>query len=212
MTKLEFMRQLEARLTSIPRSEVEKTKAYFDEMIQDRMEEGSTEEEAVSAMGDPAVIAAGILNDASIPSLVRAKVEKRQKNSGNKGLLILLAIIGFPIWFPLFMVLLSVILSVYITIGAVIISIFAVLLSFIVSGIACIIFSAPAFVVLGPARGLAALGAGFCLSGIALLLFRPAVAVTRGILRFTAFVLRKIKNALVGDKRKNTTTDGGTAV
>ena len=136
MTKLEFMRQLEARLTSIPRSEVEKTKAYFDEMIQDRMEEGSTEEEAVAAMGDPAVIAAGILNDASIPSLVRAKVEKRQKNSGNKGLLILLAIIGFPIWFPLFMVLLSVILSVYITIGAILFSIFVVLFSFAVSGIA----------------------------------------------------------------------------
>ena len=194
------MRQLEARLASLPRSEIDKTKAYFDEMIQDRMEDGSTEEEAVAAMGDPAVVAAGILSDASIPSLVRAKVEKQREKSSHTGLFILIAILGFPLWFPLLMAIFSIVLAFYITIGAILISIYAVLFAFIVSGVACVVFAVPAFVMLGPARGLVVLGTGLILCGIALLLARPVVGLSRALVRSVAFILRQIKKALVGGK------------
>ena len=64
MTKKEFLKRLRKELDTLPRSEREKTIAYYDELIEDRKESGSTEEAAVCAMGEVKSIAAEILADA----------------------------------------------------------------------------------------------------------------------------------------------------
>ena len=52
MNKPEFLEALEKRLSGLPLEDIEKSKEYYSEMIDDRVEEGLSEEEAVEALGD----------------------------------------------------------------------------------------------------------------------------------------------------------------
>ena len=63
MTKQLFLNELSAALHTLPRDERYRTLSYYDELIDDRMEDGQSEEEAVSSLGDPAKIAREILGD-----------------------------------------------------------------------------------------------------------------------------------------------------
>ena len=51
MTKLQFLLALHDKLTGLPRDEVEERLNFYSEMIEDRMEDGLSEEEAVAAIG-----------------------------------------------------------------------------------------------------------------------------------------------------------------
>ena len=50
MTKQEFLRALWNKLSALPSEDVGRALDYFSEMIDDRMENGLTEEEAVAAV------------------------------------------------------------------------------------------------------------------------------------------------------------------
>ena len=52
MNKTEFLSCLEKKLLGLPENEVAKTKGFYLEMIDDRIEDGMNEAEAVSAMGN----------------------------------------------------------------------------------------------------------------------------------------------------------------
>ena len=51
MHKHEFLAQLRKGLSGLPRDDVEERLSFYSEMIDDQMEEGLSEEEAVSAAG-----------------------------------------------------------------------------------------------------------------------------------------------------------------
>ena len=57
MTKQLFLNELAAALHSLPREERYRTLGYYDELIDDRMEDGQSEEEAVSGLGEPEQVA-----------------------------------------------------------------------------------------------------------------------------------------------------------
>ena len=50
MTKQEFLASLREGLRGLPPADVEERIAFYDEMIDDRMEEGLTEEEALGEL------------------------------------------------------------------------------------------------------------------------------------------------------------------
>ena len=49
MNKQEFLSQLRKGLAGLPQNDIEERLAFYGEMIDDRIEEGLSEEEAVSA-------------------------------------------------------------------------------------------------------------------------------------------------------------------
>lgn len=51
MRKFEFLEELKHRLSKLSDCEIEKTASFYAECIDDRIEEGMTEEEAVCALG-----------------------------------------------------------------------------------------------------------------------------------------------------------------
>lgn len=63
MKKTEFLRLLRQRLSSLPNDEAEKSAAFYSEAIDDRTEEGMSEEEAVEALGSLDYIVGSILQD-----------------------------------------------------------------------------------------------------------------------------------------------------
>ena len=50
MTKQLFLNELSAALHGLPREERYRTLSYYDELIDDRMEDGQSEEEAVESL------------------------------------------------------------------------------------------------------------------------------------------------------------------
>ena len=61
MRKTEFLERLRAALNALPEEEAKKTIAYYAEMIDDRIEDGMSEEEAVAGLGEPEAVAREIL-------------------------------------------------------------------------------------------------------------------------------------------------------
>lgn len=105
MRKQEFLNQLAAALAGMDREERYRTLSYYDELIDDRMEDGQSEEEAVSSLGDPAKIAREILGEEE------AHVST---GTGRKVWLIVLLVLGFPLWGSLVLAAALLLLCVYI--------------------------------------------------------------------------------------------------
>ena len=78
MTKLKFLLALNERLSSLPRTEVEERLGFYSEMIEDRMEEGLSEEESVACIGSVDEIAAQILSESTAGNKDK-KTEERKK-------------------------------------------------------------------------------------------------------------------------------------
>ena len=81
MTKLQFLLALHDKLAGLPRNEVEERLNFYSEMIEDRMEDGLSEEEAVAAVGSIDEIAEQITAD--IPLI---KIVKEKPNSADSGI------------------------------------------------------------------------------------------------------------------------------
>lgn len=69
MNKREFLKALEKRLKNLPKKEIQKSLAFYSEIIDDRMEEGDSEAEAVKNLGTPDEVAREILSDASFSAI-----------------------------------------------------------------------------------------------------------------------------------------------
>lgn len=99
MNRVKFIQTLRKHLSELPAYEVEKSVNYFNEMIDDRIEEGMTEEEAVADIGDVRLVAERIL-DEERPLLEQLKSQIMPKK-GLSGWVIALLILGAPLWLSL---------------------------------------------------------------------------------------------------------------
>ena len=185
MTKHEFLGALKTRLSQLPPAEVERFLSYYGEMIDDRVEDGMTEEAAVAAMEDVSVIAERILYDTPLHTLVKATAkEKMEKTSFSKtwqATTIILLVLGFPLWFPLLLALGSVALTVFVVFWVVILSLLAAVVAVAFSGVVAVgvgiilLFS-------HPIAGLALTGCGLGFAGLCILLFFGVKACVKGLI------------------------------
>lgn len=206
MTKHEFENGLRERLKTRGLSDTEITKSidFYLEMIDDRVEEGMSEEEAVAALGDIDDIARQILYDAPLGVLVKSKIKsnKKERSAGGIALLIVLLIFGFPLWFPIVAALFGVAVAICAVLFALIVTVIAVFLSVIVAGLALIPF---AFFALTEGVGAAiwVLSGALILLGVAILLWFPVKGIFVGIVKLMGAILRGIKSLFIGKKEKN---------
>ena len=66
MNKIDFLLLLHDKLSALPAEEVEEGLNFYSEMIEDRIDEGMTEEEAVASVGSVDEIAAQIAADYTV--------------------------------------------------------------------------------------------------------------------------------------------------
>ena len=174
MTKHKFLLSLHDRLVALPQDEVEERLNFYSEMIEDRMEEGLSEEEAVSAVGSIDDIAVQILGDRP-----PAKPKNQQPKSAKTWTIVLL-ILGCPIWLSLLITALAVILSLYISLWSVVISLWAAFASVIACAFAGIL-AGIVFAISGhKLPGIAMIAAGLICAGFSILLFFGCKAATKG--------------------------------
>lgn len=194
MRKIEFLAQLRKGLSGLPQEELAERLTFYSEMIDDRMEEGLSEEEAVSAVGTVEEIVSQIIADIPFAKLAKERIkEKRQLKVWE----IVLLILGFPLWFSLLAAAFAVVLSLYVSLWAVIISLWAVFVSLIACAFGGIV-AGLVFACCGNAlTGIAVVGAGIVCAGLAILMFYGCKAATKGMLIATKKFVLWIKNGFV---------------
>ena len=133
MKKYEFLSALRNRLIGLPQEDLERTLEYYGESIDDRMEDGLTEEEAVEAMGSIDEIVSQILMGAPPPKPVKEKAKKRR--TWGAGVIALL-ILGFPLWFPLLAAFAAIVFTLYVLFWSMIAVFYAVDVSFAAGAVA----------------------------------------------------------------------------
>mgnify|MGYP003303956627 CR=1 FL=1 len=74
MNKEQFLIELASALAGLPEDDIEKSLEFYSEMIDDRIEEGLTEEEAVAEIGSIDEIRAQIIKDIPLPKIIKEKV------------------------------------------------------------------------------------------------------------------------------------------
>lgn len=121
MTKKEFLAALKIKLRAIPRAELRERLGFYSEIIDDKMEEGLTEGEAIAEIGNIDDVAEQILAEARVEEPVK-KVRKPVSI-----LQIVLLIIGSPIW-------LSILIPLFAAAWAIIIALWAVVIPFAIMG------------------------------------------------------------------------------
>jgi len=200
MTKTEFINELASRISSLPQSEIDKSIAYYKEIIDDRMEDGMPENEAVEALGNIGSIVENVMYGMSLSTLMKAKVVESKSRVSNKGLWITLVVLGFPIWLPLLLSFIVIVLAIYITIWALIISLYAVVISLGLSGIAGLVSGIVLCFAKSFPVGLCVFGAAICCSALTLFMIKPIFIMTKELVKFTAFIARKIKSIFINKK------------
>lgn len=200
MNKKEFLDDVRGRLAGLPEADIDKALEFYEESIQDRIDDELTEEQAVAGVGTPEEIAQQILMDTPLSKIVKANIKTSERKSVRVWEIILI-VLGFPIWFSVLMALFAIALAIAIVFLALIIVFFAIVLAFGVAGIAGIFASIMSLAGGNGMSALTTLGVSLILIGLALLLFIPAKAVTLWLIELMGRFVKWIKSLFI--KRKN---------
>lgn len=199
MNKAEFTQQLTNSLAGLSQYDLSRSVDYYTEMIDDRIEDGMTEEEAVAALGSIDEIRSKILEEVPITKIVKEKITpKRSFGAGE----IILLVLGSPVWLPLLLAGIIVCLAIYITFWSIIFSLYVADFSVFISGIAGLIVAIikPG----GPFGAMFYAGCGIALIGVAILLFFGFNQVTKGLLFISKMIILGIKKMFVGGGKNET--------
>jgi len=194
MSKQEFLFQLRKGLLGLPQEDIEERLTFYSEMIDDRMEEGIPEEEAVSAVGSVDKIVAQIVADIPLTKLVKEKIKPKKRLRTWE---IVLLALGSPIWLSLLIAAFAIILSFYASLWAVIISLWAVFASVA----ACALGGVAAGIVIACSgnalSGITMLAAGIVCAGLSIFMFYGCKVAIKGILLLTKKFAVWIKNCFI---------------
>ena len=197
MDKKEFLSALEARLAGLPEADRQSSLDFYAEMLDDLMEGGMTEREAVASLGSVDAIAEEILMDTPLPKLIKAKMKPKRRMRAWE---IVLIAVGSPVWLPILIALFAVALSLYITLWAAVLSLYAGDLAFAVSAPAGIVAAILLFVQGEAAGGLLFFGAGLVLAGLTVLWLLLCNLTAKGTWQLGKLTLRGIKACFVRKK------------
>ena len=199
MKKTEFLIKLVQGLSSLPQAEVEERIAFYSEMIDDKMEEGLSEEEAVASIGSVQAVIDQSIADTPLLSLIKERIKPTRKLQGWQ---ITLIALGSPIWISLLVSAFAVVITLYASIWAVAVSLWA---SFgaIVGGGAGGVLGGFLFLFLGklPA-GFGLIGAGLVCGGLSILMFYACKYVTIATVWLTKKIALLIKKCFTKKEEK----------
>ncbi len=192
MTKEEFLLELTHKLSPLPWEEIEDRWIFYSEMIDDRMDEGLSEDEAVAALGDVEEVAAQILADVPLSTVMKQTIKPKRRM---KAWEIVLLILGFPVWCPVLLAVAAVALALYVCLWAVVVCLWTVPISLAACALGGM-FAAVVFITSGNnTTGLAMIAAAMVCAGLAVFAFFGCAAASKGVVRLT-------KRMLLGTKRR----------
>ena len=197
MLKNEFLTRLRAGLKGLPQEDIEQWISFYGEIIDDRMEEGLSEGEAVAAVGSVQEIADQVIREIPIKKIAKEKVKSTGRLNAWQ---VVLLVLGSPVWLSLGIAMLAVIFSVYVSLWAVIVSLWSVFASLAACAVgvfgAGVVFSCIGKVT----PGLAMNAAGLMLAGLSVFVFFGCKLAAKGAFWLTKKIAVGVKNCLMGKR------------
>lgn len=199
MNKQDYLARLREGLSGLPQDDIEERLDFYSEMIDDKVEDGLTEEEALAEIGPADEVISQIIADTPLTRLVRERIKPRRRLQVWE---IVLLLLGFPLWFPLLMAALAVLLSVYAVLWAVIISLWAVEAALAVGALgaaaAGVLYICKGRVL----QGIALISAAMVLAGLAVFLFFGCKWAAKGIIMLTKKIALGVKTLFLRKEAK----------
>lgn len=194
MNKQDFLAQLRKGFSGLPKDDVEERLTFYGEMIEDRMEEGLSEEDAISAVGTVEEIVAHVVGDIPLAKIAKERITSKRRLNGWE---IVLLILGAPIWLSLAIAAVAVVFSLYVCLWSVIVSLWAVFGSLIGCAFGSVVAGA-VFVCTGNTlHGIAMIGASAVLAGLSILTYFACKAATKAAVILTKKAALWIKNCFI---------------
>lgn len=190
MTKQDFLKQLEVGLNGLPQEEIQERVVFYSEMIDDLIDEGLSEEDAVAKIGNVDDVIAQIVVDNHFAKQQTETPQKRKLRAWEIALLI----IGAPVWAPLLMTMVAVAFSLYASLWAGIVSLWAGFVSLVAcslgGGVSGVVTMCHGYSL----EGLAVVGTAFLCAGLSIFAFFGCKAVTKCIVLLTRRAILWVKN------------------
>ena len=193
MDKFEFITELRAKLWALPEEDKQRSVDYYSEMIDDRMEDGLSEAEAVAAIGDLDEIVEQITAESPRPpAAVKAEPEeknpKQVKQRRMEPWMIVLLVLGSPVWVSLLIAAASVVFAVFVSLWAVVISLYAATFALAVSAVGLLVGAFSQLWIRRYAECAVTVGGALVCAGAAILLFLLSNLAAKGLAALTRLI------------------------
>ena len=199
MTKTQFILELSNKLSGLPRDDINESIEFYIEMIDERMDEGMSEADAVAAIGSIDAISEQIFSEIPMVKLVKEKIKPKHKLRAWE---IILLALGSPIWLSLAAAALVIIISVYVCLWAVEICIYAANITLFAGSVAGLVLSVVYFIQGNAGAALFVLGAGILVTGLGLLMLGVCRKSTKLMIVIAKKIFIGIKKMLVRKETK----------
>ena len=194
MTKLNFLFELRDKLKGLPQNEIDERLNFYSEMIEDMVEEGFSEEEAVEKIGSVKDIGEQIISEIPLTKIAKERIKPKRKIKPWETTLI---VVGSPIWASLLVAFFSVIFALFVSLWSVIISLWATFVSFAACGFAAVIVGIAFCFIQKGVLGLAMIGVGLICLGFGILMFLASHYATKGTVLLTKKTVLGIKKCFI---------------
>lgn len=183
MNKQEYLEALKAALDGADKTEAARTLKFYSELIDDALEDGVSEDEAIAGLESPYEAAKRIEGEGT--------AEKSRRI--HPALFISAVVLASPIWLPISVSIIAVIFSVYVSLWAVIVSLMASSIGTAAGALAGAVSSVMMYPWNGIADSLFMFGASLAAAGIAIYLMYLSVFATKQYIRLSLFCLSKMR-------------------
>ncbi|MBQ2764193.1 MAG: DUF1700 domain-containing protein [Firmicutes bacterium] len=194
MNKQQFLEQLRDCLSGLPQNEMEERLTFYSEMIDDRMEEGLSEEDAVREIGSVDKVFSNIIDEIPLTELVKEKIKPKRTLRAWE---IVLLLLGAPLWFPLLIAGAAILLSIYAVIWAVVITLWAVDVAIGATSLGAVVIGVVILVQGSVLPGIAMFGSALFCAGLTIFGCFGCIAATKGIAILTKKIALGIKAMIV---------------
>lgn len=199
MTKEMFLQELRLKLKGLPKDDIEDRVSFYSEMIDDRVEEGLSEEEAIKEIGTSDEIASKVIEATPLATIVKEKVKPKRKLTPFE---IVLLILGFPLWFPFLIMFLVFVLIFTILLWSAVIVVWSIEGSLIAASFRALAGSLMLVIEGYLASAVGMFGLGLLGIGAAIFLFYLCVYATKLTFKLTKKIILGIKKSLVGGESR----------
>lgn len=194
MNKSEFILQLRNGLSGLPQDDVEERLNFYGEMIDDRIEDGLSEEDAVLEMGNINKIISQILAEIPLSKIVKKKITAKTKPSA---LTVVLLILGSPIWLSLAIVLFAIIFSLFVVLWSVAVVLWSVFVSFLLAAVGTLLYGIITCFLKGGVIAAVILSSALIIGGLSVFMFYISKSVTKLMAILTRKTVLSVKKSII---------------
>lgn len=194
MTKNDFLMSLKHKLSGLPEEDLNERIDFYSEMIDDKIEDGISEEKAVIEIGSIDEISSQIIKEVPLRKIVKEKIRFKKKRKVFESVLL---IVGSPVWVPILIAILVVAISLYLTVWVVLGCFYVTSISMFISAIGGFIMAVAQMISGNVLTGVLIIGAALFLIGLGILMILGTRLVAKGFLILTQKTVKSLKQLLI---------------